>query len=109
MRNTTSVLLLYYCTTVSAVPLTLFALYCCTVLLLYTKRSQMWGMGDAMRRRSIARIGRVLADKDPATAHLLDVGCGTGRFLTFVKVSEFISTDCRLHYINRLQTTAPVQ
>lgn len=49
----------------------------------------MWGMGDAMRRRSIARIGRVLADKDPETASLLDVGCGTGRFLTFVKASTY--------------------
>ncbi|CAM9367805.1 unnamed protein product [Hapterophycus canaliculatus] len=45
----------------------------------------MWGMGDAMRRRSILRVGRALADKDPETASLLDVGCGTGRFLTFVK------------------------
>lgn len=50
--------------------------------------SQMWGMGDAMHRRSIVRIGRALADKDPETASLLDVGCGTGRFLTFVKVQK---------------------
>lgn len=48
----------------------------------------MWGMGDAMRRRSILRIGRALVDKDPETTSLLDVGCGTGRFLTFVKVGE---------------------
>lgn len=48
----------------------------------------MWGMGDAMRRRSILRVGRAISDKDPETASLLDVGCGTGRFLTFVKVSR---------------------
>ncbi|CAM9641594.1 unnamed protein product [Ectocarpus sp. 12 AP-2014] len=51
----------------------------------YDMESKMWGVGDAMRRRSILRIGRALADKDPETASLLDVGCGTGRFLTFVK------------------------
>ncbi|CAM9518229.1 unnamed protein product, partial [Scytosiphon promiscuus] len=51
----------------------------------YDMESKMWGMGDAMRRRSILRVGRALADKDPDTASLLDVGCGTGRFLTFVK------------------------
>lgn len=51
----------------------------------------MWGMGDAMRRRSILRVGRALADKDPETASLLDVGCGTGRFLTFVKVKDFFT------------------
>lgn len=50
---------------------------------------KMWGMGDAMRRRSILRVGRALADKDPETTSLLDVGCGTGRFLTFVKVREY--------------------
>lgn len=63
--------------------------------------SQMWGMGDAMRRRSIVSIGRVLADKDPETTSLLDVGCGTGRFLTFVKARYFMHMrerpilDCR--------------
>eukprot|EP00903_Cladosiphon_okamuranus_P007088 g6888.t1 len=51
----------------------------------YDMESKMWGMGDAMRRRSILRVGRAIADKDPETASLLDVGCGTGRFLTFVK------------------------
>lgn len=49
---------------------------------------KMWGMGDAMRRRSILRVGRAISDKDPETASLLDIGCGTGRFLTFVKVRK---------------------
>ncbi|CAM9417557.1 unnamed protein product [Pylaiella littoralis] len=62
------------------------------------KTSNMWGMGDAMRRRSIMRVGRALADKDPETASLLDVGCGTGRFLTFnnFKILEVTALDLSL-------------
>ncbi|MCC7271974.1 MAG: class I SAM-dependent methyltransferase [Alphaproteobacteria bacterium] len=42
------------------------------------------GGADAMRRGALIPIGEALARAGPA-AGLLDIGCGTGRFLTFVK------------------------
>jgi len=43
------------------------------------------GTADAMRRRVYVPIARFLERANPARAILLDVGAGTGRFLTFVK------------------------
>ncbi|CAM9871076.1 unnamed protein product [Chrysoparadoxa australica] len=51
----------------------------------YELESQVWGMASAMYRRSIAKIDAYLLTKDPETSTLLDVGCGSGRFLTFVR------------------------
>jgi ubiquinone/menaquinone biosynthesis C-methylase UbiE len=39
------------------------------------------GAGDAMRRAALAEIGRELKQRDPRSARLVDIGCGTGRFL----------------------------
>jgi ubiquinone/menaquinone biosynthesis C-methylase UbiE len=43
------------------------------------------GTADAMRRRAYVPIAKLLATRDPARTTLLDVGAGTGRFLSFVK------------------------
>ncbi|CAM9863800.1 unnamed protein product [Phaeothamnion confervicola] len=51
----------------------------------YEFESTVWGMGDAMRRRALAQVDAALEGKDPEVRSLLDVGCGTGRFLGAVK------------------------
>src|SRR5579871_2029463 len=45
------------------------------------------GGADAMRRQALPALRRHLADRPPnqSAARLLDVACGTGRFLSFVK------------------------
>src|SRR5215469_3368071 len=43
------------------------------------------GTADAMRRRAYVPIARYLEGKNTNRTTLLDVGCGTGRFLRFVK------------------------
>ena len=43
------------------------------------------GAGGAMRRAALPLIGEALKTRDTATARLLDLGCGTGRFLADVK------------------------
>ncbi len=39
------------------------------------------GAGDAMRRAALAEIAKELKGRDQREAHLLDLACGTGRFL----------------------------
>jgi ubiquinone/menaquinone biosynthesis C-methylase UbiE len=43
------------------------------------------GAADAMRRQALVAIGEHLRDRRIAGQPLLDVACGTGRFLSFVK------------------------
>ncbi|HSK41483.1 MAG TPA: methyltransferase domain-containing protein [Arenibaculum sp.] len=43
------------------------------------------GGADAMRRHALVPIHHFLRERGVAGKHLLDVGAGTGRFLTFVK------------------------
>lgn len=43
------------------------------------------GAADAMRRQALVPLHQALVGRDQRTTHLLDVACGTGRFLTFVK------------------------
>ncbi|HEY5339314.1 MAG TPA: class I SAM-dependent methyltransferase [Rhizomicrobium sp.] len=43
------------------------------------------GTADAMRRRAYVPIAKYLEGHDPAKTTLLDIGAGTGRFLSFVK------------------------
>ncbi len=43
------------------------------------------GGADAMRRQALVPLGAALAERRVAETRLIDVGCGTGRFLTFVK------------------------
>ncbi len=43
------------------------------------------GAADAMRRQALVPIADYLKERDQRRMSLLDVACGTGRFLTFVK------------------------
>ena len=43
------------------------------------------GGADAMRRQALVPLGAALAERRVAESRLIDLGCGTGRFLTFVK------------------------
>jgi ubiquinone/menaquinone biosynthesis C-methylase UbiE len=43
------------------------------------------GTADAMRRRAYVPIARYLEGRDVSKTSLLDIGAGTGRFLSFVK------------------------
>lgn len=43
------------------------------------------GTAEAMRRRAYVPIANYLDGRDPAKMQLLDIGAGTGRFLSFVK------------------------
>jgi ubiquinone/menaquinone biosynthesis C-methylase UbiE len=43
------------------------------------------GAADAMRRQALVPIHEHLRDRRIAACRLIDIGCGTGRFLTFVK------------------------
>lgn len=43
------------------------------------------GGADAMRRQALVPLYRFLKDRRIAETRLLDLGCGTGRFLSFVK------------------------
>ena len=43
------------------------------------------GAADAMRRQALVPIAEYLKERDQRELSLLDVACGTGRFLTFVK------------------------
>jgi len=43
------------------------------------------GGADAMRRQALVPLGRVLAERGVRNAALLDLACGTGRFLREVK------------------------
>jgi ubiquinone/menaquinone biosynthesis C-methylase UbiE len=43
------------------------------------------GTADAMRRRAYVPIAKFLEGRDPSKMTMLDIGAGTGRFLSFVK------------------------
>jgi len=43
------------------------------------------GAADAMRRQALAPLAAVLKGRDQRALSLLDIACGTGRFLSFVK------------------------
>lgn len=45
------------------------------------------GAADAMRRQALVPVGRVLAERGVRRATLLDLACGTGRFLREVKAN----------------------
>jgi ubiquinone/menaquinone biosynthesis C-methylase UbiE len=54
---------------------------------LYDQQVEVLFMGsaDAMRRQALVPLAMFLRDRRIADARLLDMACGTGRFLTFVK------------------------
>ncbi len=43
------------------------------------------GAGDAMRRQALPHLRAALDGRDPATARIVDIACGTGAFLKSVK------------------------
>jgi len=43
------------------------------------------GAANAIRRQALPQLHEVFADRDQRKLRLLDIGCGTGRFLDFVK------------------------
>jgi ubiquinone/menaquinone biosynthesis C-methylase UbiE len=63
------------------------------------------GTADAMRRRAYVPIARFLGDRDPARMTLLDIGAGTGGFLSFVKSAEprlkLVALDLSKPYLER--------
>ena len=42
------------------------------------------GTANAMRRQALPQLHELFAGRDQRHLHLLDIGCGTGRFLDFV-------------------------
>lgn len=46
------------------------------------------GTADAMRRQAYVPLAKFLTGRDPAKTKLLDVGAGTGTFLSFVKSEQ---------------------
>jgi ubiquinone/menaquinone biosynthesis C-methylase UbiE len=45
------------------------------------------GMANAMRRQALPPLAEAFAGRDQRKLRLIDIGCGTGRFLDFVKQS----------------------
>jgi ubiquinone/menaquinone biosynthesis C-methylase UbiE len=43
------------------------------------------GTGNAMRRQALPQLHEIFAGRDQRKLRLLDIGCGTGRFLDFLK------------------------
>jgi ubiquinone/menaquinone biosynthesis C-methylase UbiE len=63
------------------------------------------GTADAMRRRAFVPVADFLRDRAPERTTLLDIGAGTGRFLSFVKSAQprlrTIALDLSAPYIER--------
>jgi ubiquinone/menaquinone biosynthesis C-methylase UbiE len=43
------------------------------------------GTANAMRRQALPQLHEIFSGRDQRHLHLIDIGCGTGRFLDFVK------------------------
>lgn len=63
------------------------------------------GTADAMRRQAYVPLAKFLKGRDPAKTKLLDVGAGTGGFLSFVKSEKpelaVIALDLSKPYLDR--------
>jgi ubiquinone/menaquinone biosynthesis C-methylase UbiE len=63
------------------------------------------GGADAMRRQALVPLHRHFRDRKVAESRLLDVACGTGRFLTFVKDNyprlDVTALDLSPNYLNQ--------
>jgi ubiquinone/menaquinone biosynthesis C-methylase UbiE len=66
------------------------------------------GTAGAMRRRVYVPVAKFLAGLDPCKTALLDIGAGTGQFLSFVKTSQpqlkTIALDLSEPYLARART-----
>ncbi|MGD0192365.1 MAG: class I SAM-dependent methyltransferase [Rhizomicrobium sp.] len=67
------------------------------------------GTADAMRRRAYVPIAGFLSERKRRRSVLLDIGCGTGRFLSFVKSAQpdlkTIALDLSEPYLDRARKT----
>jgi len=63
------------------------------------------GTADAMRRRAFVPVARFLEGRNPKRTALLDIGAGTGGFLSFVKTTspnlKLIALDLSKPYLER--------
>lgn len=79
------------------------ALYDIQVEVLFT------GSADAMRRQGLVPIAGFLQGRDSRGLRLLDIGCGTGRFLSFVHASwpglRLVGLDLSPPYLARARRT----
>lgn len=61
------------------------------------------GAADAMRRAALPALARVIRGRDQRKLTLVDLGCGTGRFLSFVKDNfprlRLYALDLSSHYL----------
>lgn len=68
-----------------------------------------YGAADAMRRQALVPLGETLRSRRTAEMRLLDIGAGTGRFLTYVKNNHprlsAVALDLSPHYLQRAKAT----
>lgn len=66
------------------------------------------GSADAMRRQALVPLGEFLRSRRTAKTRMLDIACGTGRFLTFVKDNyprlPVTALDLSPHYLAEART-----
>jgi ubiquinone/menaquinone biosynthesis C-methylase UbiE len=67
------------------------------------------GGADAMRRQALVPLRAVLERRGVRGAHLVDMACGTGRFLSFVKDNyprlDVTALDLSPHYLDQARET----
>jgi ubiquinone/menaquinone biosynthesis C-methylase UbiE len=75
----------------------------------YQVEVMFYGAADAMRRQALVALGEVLHGRRLMDVRLLDIGAGTGRFLTFVKDNYprllTVALDLSPHYLRRAKAT----
>jgi ubiquinone/menaquinone biosynthesis C-methylase UbiE len=66
------------------------------------------GSADAMRRQALVPLGAFLDGRRVADTRMLDIACGTGRFLTFVRDNyprlPVVALDLSPHYLTQART-----
>lgn len=71
------------------------------------------GTADAMRRRAFVPLAKFLRARDPARTYLLDVGAGTGGFLSFVRRVQpqlrIVALDLSEPYLQRARRALATQ
>ena len=60
------------------------------------------GTANAIRRQALPQLREVFAGRDQRKLKLLDIGCGTGRFLYSVKQGVAAAPDARFGYVGSL-------
>jgi len=60
------------------------------------------GAANAIRRQALPQLHEAFAGRDQRKLRLLDIGCGTGRFLDFVKQTLAAPSDHRIGHVGSL-------